>query len=113
MHAIEDPLVGAVLCPAEMAFPHGLPRAELDRQVPPRRTRAIPPRDALQRPPMISPRASRTTLGGRQQRLHNSLDLVREHPTTHHSKIITDEPAQDCQTLILVGRSPGRDPLAD
>src|SRR5664279_1786428 len=78
-----------------MAFPHGLPRAELDRQVPLRRTRAIPPRDALQRPPMISPRASRTTLGGRQQRLHNSPDLVREHPTTHHSKIITDDPAQD------------------
>src|SRR6478752_5168482 len=81
-----------------MAFPHCLPRAELDRQVPPRRTRAIPPGDALQRPPMISPRASHTTLRGRQQRLHNSPDLVREHPITHHSKIITDDLIQNWQT---------------
>src|SRR6476469_1023327 len=81
-----------------MAFPHRLPRAELDWQVPPRRTRAIPPRDALQRPPMIRPRASHTTLRGRQQRLHNSPDLVREHPITHHSKIITDDLIQNWQT---------------
>src|SRR5664279_4912112 len=47
---------------------------------------------------MICPRASRTTLAGRQYRLHNGPELVREHPITHHSKIITDDPAQDWQT---------------
>src|SRR5664279_2372427 len=47
---------------------------------------------------MICPRASRTTLGGRQYRLHHGPEVVREHPIAHHSKIITDDPAQDWQT---------------
>src|SRR5664279_4944403 len=47
---------------------------------------------------MICPRASRTTLGGRQYRLHNGPEPVREHPITHHPKIITDDPAQEWQT---------------
>jgi hypothetical protein len=56
---------------------------------------------------MISPRAARTTLGGRQQRLHDSPDLVCENPITHHSKIITDNPALDWQTRSSQSEQPG------
>ena len=77
---------------------NGVPRWSAMRRTrpvgPARVSRAVPPRDALQRSSMICPWASRTTLGGRQYRLHNGPEPVLDHPIAHHSRIITDDPAE-------------------
>ena len=71
--------VGAVLRPAAVSFPHGLPRPELLRQIPPWRPGPKPPRNAFQGAPVIVPRPSATARPAGQDRLDHRPQLIRDH----------------------------------
>src|SRR5271170_3619401 len=83
-HRREHPVIRTVLRPTSMPIPQRLPRTENSRHVTPRRPGPEPPRDPIQRPPMIIPRPTATTSPRRQLRLDHSPQLITDNLSTHH-----------------------------
>ena len=71
-----------------MPLPQGLPRPGLRRYIPPRRTRAEPPRDRLQDLPVITPPPPPPSRIRGQHRLDQLPQLIRDHARSDHSPII-------------------------
>src|SRR3546814_10166948 len=67
-----DPIPRPVPTEPTMTLPRGLPRTELGWQIPPRRTRPIPPDDPLKHPTVLLERPTTLDRRGRHQRLNPS-----------------------------------------
>lgn len=80
-----NPVPGAIAAESTVPLPHCLPRPELSRQIPPRRTRPEPPHDALNHTAMILERTTTLTRGDRHQRLNPSPCNIRKTTTTRHT----------------------------
>ncbi len=102
LHSKENLGVGAVQRPTVMPFPHRLPRPELRRQIPPRRTHPVPPGDPFQDHPVIRPSLTPPSYIRGQLGLDHSPQLIGQHPSARHAKIITD-----------IGRQFGRHALVE
>src|SRR3982074_3225386 len=80
-------------------LPRRLPRhPKIVGQVPPRTARPEPPRDRLKDLAVITPPTATLALGGRQNRLHHNPKLIRDHTSTSHHPIITDQTAHIWET---------------
>src|SRR3982074_2721034 len=80
-------------------LPRRLPRhPKIVGQVPPRTARPEPPRDRLKDLAVITPPTATLALGGRQNRLHHNPKLIRDHTSTSHCLIITDQTAHIWET---------------
>ena len=70
---------------AAVAFPHGLPRAELLRQVPPGNPTPVPVSDALDDLSVVSERAAALAVGAGQQRLNAGPLIISKNLETRHA----------------------------
>lgn len=93
---------------------NGVPATSAKRQTRPEGPATVNPCDTATRCPPTPVNDLSTGIPDdpwrRQYRLHHGPELVRELPNSHHSKIITDDPAQDWQTRSSLGLLEGTEP---
>lgn len=84
----ENVIPGAVTDIAAVAFPQGLPRTELDRDITPGQPATEPVDDPLDHPAVISERAALHAVRRGQQRLKSGPLEISQDRTTRHLLII-------------------------
>lgn len=80
MYAVPNPVSGV----SSMTFPHGLPRPELLRQVPPSNPAPVPVGDAFYDLAVIAERAPALALRTRQQGLNTGPLVICKNLKTRH-----------------------------
>jgi hypothetical protein len=93
-----DPIPGAVLAEPAVPFPRGLPRAELRRQITPRRTRPISPNNRLDNATVIPERATALRRRNRHQRLNPAPRSIRQHLSSRHDISLPHPPQSGKET---------------
>ena len=79
-----DTVPDALRCIAAVPLPHGLPRSELLREVPPGNPAPVPARNAFYNLAVITERASALAIGAWQQRFNAGPLLIGKNLETRH-----------------------------